>query len=92
MSRQHWCVDTYVCDRNGLDKGGHKIDHNYETHRETTETAKLLEEYQFAQVMHGRVDPATTLREQDPPIIRSYRVRVRVTNKLSLEVREVLEE
>ena len=31
---------------------GNKIDHDHETHRETTESTKLLQEDKFSKIMH----------------------------------------
>lgn len=42
--------------------------------------------------MHGRVDPATTLRQQNLPVIGRDGVSVGVTDELRLEEWEVLEE
>ena len=72
---------------------GNKIDHDHETHRETVESTKLLQENKFSKIMHRRVNPTPTLRKQHPPVIRSNSVRIGVPNGwLRLEPREILEE
>ena len=85
-------MDTYICDRDRLDKRRHEIKHDDEAHGETAEAAKLVKEDKFAQVVHGRVDPAATLRQQDLPVVGSNRERMGIANELSLEEREVLEQ
>ena len=73
-------------------QGTEQVDEDEEAHRETAETAELIEEDKFAQVVHGRVDPTTTLGEQNPPVIGGYSERVSVADELSLEIREVFEQ
>lgn len=83
---------TYVCHRNGLNECRDEIDHDDKTHRETTETAQLVQEHKFAKVVYRRVNPTPTLRQQDLPIVWSDRVGMGVTNELCLEVGEVLQQ
>ena len=71
-------------------EGGLTDDHD-EPHPETTETTHVRQEHQFCQVMNGRIDPSTTLREKNVPSIRSDRHCLRVSSELGLVVREMLE-
>ena len=75
-------MNTYNCTE--------QINHDDETHRETTETTELIEEDEFAEVVYCRVDPTPTLREQNLPVIWGDGVGVRIADELRLEVREVL--
>lgn len=61
--------NTYVCNRNGSNDGRQQIDEDDESHREAAETAQLFDEDELGQVMDGRVDPSTTLGQQDAPLI-----------------------
>ena len=83
---------AYIGDGDGCDDGGQQVKHDDEAHGETAEAAKLVKEDKFAQVGHGRVDPAATLRQQDLPVVGSNRERMGIANELSLEEREVLEQ
>ena len=83
---------TYVCHGDRLNDGRHKIYEDNETHGETAETTKSVEENQLAKVVDRRVNPTTTLRKKNPPLIRSDGERLRIPYELSLVVREVLEE
>ena len=83
---------TYVSDRDGLNERRQQIDHDDETHGEAAETTQLIQEEQLSQVVHRRVNPTPTLREQNLPVVRSNRVGVGVPNELCLVVREVLEQ
>ena len=74
-----------------MDQSREQVNHNDEAHGETAETAKLVQENKLAQVVHSGVDPATTLRKQNLPVVGSHRIRVRIANELRLEQREVLE-
>lgn len=42
--------------------------------------------------MHRRVNPTSPLTEQNLPIIRRHRVRMRISHELRLETREVLQQ
>lgn len=44
-----------------------QIDKHKESHREATKSTQLGQDHQLQQVVHCRVDPSTSLREQDPP-------------------------
>ena len=83
---------THICNRDRLDNGGQEVDHDNETHRETAEATEPVKEYQLAEVVYCRVDPATTLRQQHLPVVRCDSESMRITNELSLEVREMFEE
>ena len=63
-----------------------------ETHRETAETAKLLQGDEFPEIVNCRVDPAATLRQQNFPVIRSHGVLMSIPDELRFEEGEVLEE
>ena len=83
---------TYVCHGDRLNDGRHKIYEDNETHGETAETAKLVQEDELGQVVHRRVDPTPTLRQQNLPVIGGDGVRMCIPNELRLEVGEVLEQ
>ena len=83
---------THVGDGDRLNEGRNKINHNHETHREAAETAKLVQEDKFSKIVDSRIDPTTTLWQQNLPIIWSDRVRMSIPNELSLEVGKVFQE
>ena len=83
---------AYISNSDRLNQRRHQIHHDHETHRETTESTKLIQEDELAKIVHRRVDPAPTLRQQDLPIIRSNSVSMRITDELRLEPREVLKQ
>ena len=83
---------TYVGHSDRLDNRRQQIDHDDETHRETAETAKLVQEDEFTQVVDRRVDPTPTLGQENFPIIGSNGVRMGVPDELRLIIREVLQE
>ncbi|KAL0769411.1 hypothetical protein CaCOL14_008719 [Colletotrichum acutatum] len=56
-----------VGDNDGLDDGGQQVDEDNKTHGETAETAELGHGDELHEVVDGRVDPATSLREEDGP-------------------------
>lgn len=60
--------------------------------RRLTETAHVGKEHQLGKIVHGRVDPATTLREQDTPRVGCDRHGVSIGDEFGLVVREVLED
>ena len=82
---------TYVGYRNRLDDRRQQINEDNESHRETAETTKPVQENKLAQVMHRRVDPTATLGQQNLPLIRSRRERLRISHELRLVVREMLQ-
>lgn len=84
------CTDVGSCD--GLNEGRQKIDHDDEAHGETTETAELVQEDEFTEIVHGRVNPTPTLRQQNLPIIWRHCVSMSIPDELRLEVGEVLQE
>mgnify|MGYP007124474708 CR=1 FL=1 len=45
-------MTTHITDGDRSGDGGEQINDNNETHRETAETAKLLQEDKLAQVVH----------------------------------------
>jgi hypothetical protein len=63
-----------------------------EPHRETTNATKFRQDSKLAQVMDGRVDPTTTLREQHTPRGRRHGPSDRIGLELGLERRKVLHE
>ena len=83
---------THVGNSDGLGKSRQEINHNNEPHRETTEAAQLLQENKFAKIVHSRVDPATTLRQKDLPVIGSNSEGMCVADELRLESREVFKQ
>jgi hypothetical protein len=72
------------------DKGTEEVDEDDESHRETAETAKVLKEDKFGQVVDSRVNPSTSLGEQNAPGVRSSRKSVRIRDELVRHSREVL--
>lgn len=54
-----------VSDNDGLYDGREQIQEDDESHTEAAETAELLQGNQFDEVVHGRIDPAATLRHED---------------------------
>lgn len=83
---------TYVCNSDRLDERGNEINHDHESHRETAETTELVQEDEFSQIVDGGVNPTTTLRQQNLPIIWSDGVCMGVPNELRLEVGEVFQQ
>ena len=65
---------------------------SFETHRETAETAKQLQEDEFSNIVNCRVDLPATLKQQNLPVIRSHGVLMTIPDELCFEEREVLEE
>ena len=59
-----------------------EIDKDDKSHAETTEPTQILEKDQLRQIVHGRVDPATSLREQHRPRLGRRRAGVGVGHKL----------
>ena len=85
-------IHTYVGDGHRLNDSREQINHDDETHRETAETTELLQEDEFTEIVHRRVDPTPTLGQQDLPVVGSNGVRMGITDELGLEVREVLQQ
>lgn len=56
-----------------------------------TETTHVGKEHEFSQIVNGRVNPSTTLREKNTPRVRSDRHSVSIGDKLRLVVGEVFE-
>ena len=77
-------MNTYNCTE--------QINHDDETHRETTEAKKFRQEHKLTKIVYSRIDPATTLREQHAPRLGSDGVRDGIRRELGPERREVLEE
>lgn len=63
-----------------------------EPHRETANAAHFRQNSKLAQVMDGRVDPSTTLREQHAPRDRGHSPSDRIRLEFGLECRKVLQE
>ena len=63
-----------------------------EPHGETTDATKFRQDSKLAQVMDGRVDPTTTLREQHTPRDRRHGPSDGIGLELGLERREMLHE
>lgn len=74
-----------------MDDSGQQINHDDETHRETAETAKLIQEHKFREIVYRGIDPTSTLRKQNLPIVWCNSIGMRITNELGLEVREMFE-
>lgn len=70
---------------------GQQVDHDDESHGETAETAQLLKEDELAKIMDCGIDPTTSLRQQDFPIVGGDSICVSVSDELGPEKREVLE-
>ena len=83
---------TYIANSHGLDQGGQEVDEDDEAHGKAAETAQSIEEDEFGQVVDGGIDPSTTLRQQDSPLIGGDSVRLSVPDELGLVVREVLKQ
>ena len=94
MSDEHTSkqASTYVCNSDRLNESRQEINEYDETHRETAESAETVQEDQFSQVVNGRVDPSSTLRQQDRPLVWCYGEGMSVTDELGLVHREVLQE
>jgi hypothetical protein len=60
---------TYVGDSDGSDDGREQIDEDNESHGEAAEPAELLDEDELGQVVNGRVDPSTTLGQENAPLV-----------------------
>ena len=71
--------------------GTQQVQEDKEPHGEATEPEQLWEQDKLAQVVNGRVDPTTTLREQNSPRLRSDRVCDGICVELGAEGREMLE-
>lgn len=67
-----------------------EIDEHDESHREEAETTHFFQEHQFSQVVDCRVNPTTSLGEQDTPGFRSSSESVGIRDELVAHVREVL--
>ena len=76
-------MNTYNCTE--------QINHDDETHRETTDTTQLREENQFTQVMDSGINPTTTLRQQNGPRLWCHSVCNSVWGELQLERREMFD-
>jgi hypothetical protein len=83
---------TYIANSHGLNQGGQEVDEDDEAHGKAAETAQFIKEDELGQVVDGGVDPSTTLRQQDIPLIRGDGVRVGVSDELGLVVPEVLKQ
>lgn len=88
MSRATYKVD----EGGGQDQSTDKIDHDEEAHRKAAEATHVGEEHELGEVVHGRVDPATTLRQENAPRVGSYRHSLSFGEELGLKVGEVLED
>jgi hypothetical protein len=75
-----------------LGYGRYQINHDDEPHGETTETAKFIQEDQLSKIVDRRVDPPTTLGQQNLPVVRSNRVGVGIPNEHGLVLGEVLQQ
>ena len=56
-----------------------------------TETTHVGKEHQFSQIVNGRVDPSTTLRQQNTPRVGSNSHGVSIGDELRFVIREMLE-
>lgn len=73
-------------------QGTEEVNENEKAHGEKTEPAKLGKENQFAQVVNSRVNPTTSLGEQDARRLRGHRMCDSVRCELGLERGEIFEE
>lgn len=82
---------THISHGDGLNQRRHQIHHDDKSHREATETTELIQEHQFSQVVDRRVDPTTSLRKQNLPVIRCDSKRVSISDELRLVQWEVFQ-
>ena len=67
-----------------------KIKEDDESHREETKSTHLRQEQEFSQIVDCRVDPSSTLRQQNAPRARRDCVGDGIRRELHLECRKVL--
>lgn len=58
------------CNSGRQDEGTDELDEDDELHTEAEGTAQVADEHELHQVVHGRVDPAAALREEDLELVR----------------------
>jgi hypothetical protein len=81
---------TNVDTGRGENDGTAKINEHNEPHTETAETTKLLELHELDQVVDGRVNPSSTLRQENTPRFGSSRLTLGIGNELVGHLREIL--
>ncbi|KAI6770920.1 hypothetical protein HG531_009775 [Fusarium graminearum] len=81
-----------IHDNDRLDNSTQEIDENDESHTETTETTKFGKRDKLDQVVHSRVNPTTSLRQEDGPRVGSNGPSLRAVEVLCLVLAVVLEE
>jgi hypothetical protein len=89
MGRNQVDKVTKIDTRRWKDDRTEKIDENDESHTETTETAHLLNPYQFCQVVYGRIDPSSSLRKQNAPGFGGSGTCIRIGDELIRHVWEM---
>lgn len=82
--------ETYIYNRRRQNHGTQQINEHEEPHRETAKPKQLWQKHQLAQIMHRRVNPPPSLREQHLPAFRCHRMRHRIWTKLGLVLWEML--
>jgi hypothetical protein len=70
--------------------GTAKINEHNESHTETAETTELLKLHELDQVMDGRVNPSSTLRQKNTPRFGSSRLTLGIGNELVGHLGEIL--
>jgi len=75
----------------GHDQGRKEINHDNEPHRETTESAELGQEDKLHKIVNRGVDPATTLGQQNLPLIWNVGPALSIGRKGHLVIGEVLQ-
>jgi hypothetical protein len=83
-------VNTHIYHCSRKDEGTEQIDEDEEPHRETAEAEQLWQDDKFAQIVYRRVDPSSTLGEQDLPAFRCHGMCDSIRTELGLETGEVL--
>lgn len=81
---------THINNGRRQNQSPQQVNKDEEPHRETTEAKQFRQKHELAKIVYRRVDPTTTLREQDPPRLGCHGVRYGVRTELGLECREVL--
>lgn len=72
--------------------GGEQINEDHKSHTETAETTKLRKWDELDEIVHGRIDPSTTLRHENLPAVWCNCPRFGAHDELGLESRMILEE
>ncbi len=82
MSR-HSVNEVSKVDASGReDDSTEEIDEDHKSHTETTETAQVLQEDELSQVVDGRIDPSSSLRQENGPCFWSRSAGIGIRYKL----------